>query len=84
MAGVSTPRCPHLLCADEVLSEGYRYRGTYIAVGGEPIAASSRWITSCPDECDCEVTYCPGCLDAVKKRNGDASLDVDCPPGTRR
>ncbi|MCA1703093.1 MAG: hypothetical protein LC808_07415 [Actinobacteria bacterium] len=78
---MSTPRCTHLLCADEVLSEGYRYRGTYIAVCGEPIEASSLLITSCPDECDCEVAYCPGCLDAVNKRTWEAGVDVGCPPG---
>jgi hypothetical protein len=71
---VSTPRCTHLLCADEVLSEGYRYRGTYIAVCGEPIEASSLLITSWSDEGGCEVTYCPGCLDAVNKRTWEGRL----------
>jgi hypothetical protein len=77
---MSTPRSVHLLCAGEALAEGYRYGG-YLALCGEPIGASGLPGARCPNECDCEVTYCPRCLDAATQRNWEAGVDVSCPPG---
>jgi hypothetical protein len=76
---VSTPRCAHLLCAGEALAEGYRHGG-YLALCGEPIGASGLLGGSCPDECGCEIGYCPACLHAATERNWAAGLDVGCPP----
>ncbi|MGH3823489.1 MAG: hypothetical protein ACRDRA_11770 [Pseudonocardiaceae bacterium] len=70
----------HLLCADEALAEGYR-PGVYLAVCGEVIGGLSLPSARCPDECDCEIAYCPACLRAATERNWDAGVDVDCPPG---
>jgi hypothetical protein len=77
---MSAPRQVHLLSADEALAEEYRHRG-YVAVCGEPIDAPGLPDASCPDECECEVTYCPACLHTATERNWKAGLDVDCPPG---
>ncbi len=68
---MSAPRGVHLLCAGEALTEGYRHGG-HLALCGEPIGAPGLPDVSCPDECDCEVTYCLGCLDAANKRHGEA------------
>jgi len=80
MAGMSAPRRVHLLSADEALAEGYRHGG-YLALCGEPIDTSSLANARCPDECGCEITYCPGCLDVATERNWEAGVDVGCPPG---
>ena len=77
---MSAPRRLHLLSTDEVLGEGYR-PGGYLAACGEPVDTSSEPSANCPDECECEVTYCLGCLDAATKRNREARLEVGCPPG---
>ncbi|MGH3821740.1 MAG: hypothetical protein ACRDRA_02680 [Pseudonocardiaceae bacterium] len=72
---MSAPRRVHLLSTDEALAEGYRPWG-YLALCGEPIDTSSLPSARCPDECDCEVTYCPGCLDVATERNGEAGVEV--------
>jgi hypothetical protein len=64
MARVNTPRCTHLLAADEALAEDYR-PGGYLTLCGEVIDTLSLPSARCPDECDCELTYCPGCLDVA-------------------
>jgi hypothetical protein len=78
---MSAPRSVHLLAADEVLAEDYR-PGGYLPLCGEPIDAASLPEACCPDECDCEITYCPGCVDVAMKRNWEAGVAVGCPPGT--
>jgi hypothetical protein len=76
---VSTPRCVHLLCAGEALAEGYR-PGGFLVLCGELIGTSSLSGARCPQECECEVTYCPGCLDVATQRNWEAGIAVSCPP----
>jgi hypothetical protein len=80
VAGVSAPQSVHLLCAGEALAESYRLGG-YLALCGEPIGASGLPGARCPDECDCEVIYCPRCLDVATERNWEAGVAVGCPPG---
>jgi hypothetical protein len=71
----------HLLAADEAVKEGHRY-GTYLALCGQPVSASTLPRASCPDGCECPgVVYCFFCLRAATERNWDAGVDVDCPPG---
>jgi len=77
---VSAPRQLHLISADEALAQGYR-PGGYLALCGDSIDAAALPGARCPDECDCEVTYCLGCLDAATERNWAAGVNVRCPPG---
>ncbi len=65
---MSAPQGVHLLCAGEALARGYRHGG-YLALCDEPIAAPDLPDAGCHDDCDCEVTYCLGCLGAAMKRN---------------
>ncbi|MBV8994120.1 MAG: hypothetical protein JO287_10585 [Pseudonocardiales bacterium] len=64
---MSTSCWVHLLSADEALTEGYRYRGIYIAVCGELIDASSSPSASRSDDCDREISYCPACLHTARE-----------------
>jgi hypothetical protein len=77
---MSAPRQVHLLSADEAQAEGYRHGGP-LALCGEPLGTPDLPSASCPDECYCELTYCPGCLDVATRRNWEAGLEVGCPPG---
>jgi hypothetical protein len=77
---MNTPRSVHLLAADEALAGDY-WPGGYLPLCGEPIEAASLPGARCPEECDCEVTYCPGCVDVAMKRNWEAGVAVYCPPG---
>lgn len=70
---MSAPRCVHLISADVVLAEGY-WPGGHLALCGEPIDTSNLPSTRCPDECECEVTYCPGCLHAATERIGEPTV----------
>lgn len=45
------------------------------------IDAASLPSARCPDECDCQITYCSGCLDVATQRNWEAGIAVSCPPG---
>jgi hypothetical protein len=78
---MNIPQNVHLLAADEALAEEYRPRG-YLALCEEPIGESGLPDARCPDECDCEITYCPGCVDVAMKRNWEAGVAVCCPPGS--
>jgi hypothetical protein len=78
---VSAPQSVHLLAADEALAEDYR-SGGYITLCGEPIGESGLPEARCPEGCDCEITYCPGCVDVAMTRNWEAGVAVGCPPGT--
>jgi hypothetical protein len=80
---MSAPRQVHLLCADEALAEGYRHGGP-LALCGEPLGTSDLPSASCPDECYCELTYCPGCLDVATRHNWEAGLEVALHPGSPR
>jgi hypothetical protein len=79
VARVSGPRCVHLISAHEVVPQ-WRLYPTYTAECGE-LVESAREEVSCPNECECEVIYCSACLRAAMKRNCEARVDVDCPPG---
>jgi hypothetical protein len=77
---VNPARCVHLVSADE--AEGYRYRGTYVAVCGELIDSSSP-ATSYSDDGEGETSYCPACLYVATKHNWAAGLDVGCLDSSR-
>jgi hypothetical protein len=77
---MSGPRGVHLLAADEALAVDYR-PGGYLPLCGEPIDTSDLTSARCPEECDCEITYCPGCVDVAMTRNWEAGVAVSCPPG---
>lgn len=56
----------HLLVADDALAQGRR-TGTYIAVCGTLVRASSRPSACCSLECECDCEcdcslYCPECV----------------------
>ncbi len=52
----------HLLTADDVLAEGNQY-GTYLAVCGALVPASSLPSSLCPPGCECDCAlYCPQCV----------------------
>jgi hypothetical protein len=53
----------HLLVADDALVG--EIGGTYLAVCGELVPASTLPPSSCPEDCDCDVLYCPECVRAV-------------------
>jgi hypothetical protein len=84
VVGVSAPRSVHLVSAHEVV-ETWHLTPTYTAVCGELVHSAAPENPECPNECecDCEVVYCSACLRMVIERNGDAGVDVDCPPGIR-
>jgi hypothetical protein len=66
---MSTPRCVHLLSADEVLAKGYR-PGGYLALCGEPIDASDLPGACCPEECEVRGRLLP----RVSGRGHEAQL----------
>jgi hypothetical protein len=76
---VSGLRCVHLISAHEVVPQ-WCLAPSYPAECGE-LVESDRQEVSCPNECECEVVYCSACLRVANKRNYDAGMDVDCPPG---
>lgn len=52
----------HLLVVDDLVVEGH-LRGTYLAVCGAPVPASSLPPSSCPEGCECDCyLYCPRCV----------------------
>jgi hypothetical protein len=52
----------HLLTADDVLADGNRC-GTYLAVCGALVPASSLPSSLCPPECECDCAlYCTQCV----------------------
>jgi hypothetical protein len=55
----------HLLTADDVLAEGNQC-GTYLAVCGALVPASSLPSSPCPPGCECDCAlYCPQCVHHV-------------------
>jgi hypothetical protein len=60
----------HLLVADDALAGGIG--GTHVAVCGELVSLSRLPPSSCPEDCDCDVLYCPECVRAVAQCNAEA------------
>ncbi len=69
----------HLLAADDLLTERYRGRAYYFTMCGQVITDAQLPHATCEgDECDCEVRYCPDCIDHATRWN--AEIDADAAP----
>lgn len=74
------PEDIHLTAVDETLKES-QCCGKYLALCGEVIARSDLPGTLCVADCEREHGYCLACIREANRRNWQAGLDVDCPPG---
>ncbi len=67
----------HLLVADDALPEGHR-SGSYLAVCGAVLHASSLPSSCCPEGCECDLAlYCPACVCQAAEWVAPASSQSD-------
>ncbi|MBV9012720.1 MAG: hypothetical protein JO272_11845 [Pseudonocardiales bacterium] len=71
----------HLLAADGLLAEPCLYPPReYFTVCGQVITDMDLPHTTCPDdECDCELRYCPTCLQEAITWNAELESEMQAP-----
>lgn len=74
----------HLLAADGLLTEPCLYRPReYFTVCGQVITNMDLPHAFCPnDECDCELRYCPTCIQYATRWNAELGEEMPAPRGT--